>query len=237
MKYILRNLHSYAISALFFLSIPATANADSPHGETVRLFNGKDFTGLAIYDANQEQSVSDSWIVEGEILRCSGIGKGYIRTIKAYADYELSFDWRWPEVAGNSGVLLHLVGEDKLWPKSFEAQLKSDKAGDFASFSDARSDNEIVSRNPKGISTGRLPRPGASTEKAIGEWNHFVITCSGDTITLVVNGKQQNQMTGVIPSGGMIGFQSEGAAIEFRNINLKHLGPAKDLHAPMPSQH
>jgi hypothetical protein len=41
-------------------------------------------------------------------------------------------------------------------------------------------------------------------------------------------------MTGVIPSGGMIGLQSEGSAIEFRNITLTPLPPAKDLHAPMP---
>ena len=35
-------------------------------------------------------------------------------------------------------------------------------------------------------------------------------------------------------SAGMIGLQSEGTAIDFRNLTLKLLPPAKDLHAPMP---
>jgi hypothetical protein len=32
----------------------------------------------------------------------------------------------------------------------------------------------------------------------------------------------------------MIAFQAEGAPIDFRNMKLTVLPPAKDLHAPMP---
>jgi hypothetical protein len=50
-----------------------------------------------------------------------------------------------------------------------------------------------------------------------------------------VNGVRVNQMTGVRPSGGLIGFQAEGAPIDFRHIELTPLPAAKDLNAPMPA--
>jgi len=151
-----------------------------------------------------------------------------------YADYTLHVEWRWPSGAGNSGILLHIVNPDEIWPKGFEAQLATGRAGDLTSYWDARSKEEIVSRNPRGFTTGRLTRSSSGAEKPLGEWNSFDIVCAGDTITLTVNGVQVNRMTGLIPSGGMIGLQSEGTAIDFRNFTLKLLPPAKDLHAPMP---
>jgi hypothetical protein len=52
-----------------------------------------------------------------------------------------------------------------------------------------------------------------------------------------LNGVEINRMSGMVPSGGMIGLQSEGgAAIEFRNVTLTPLQPAKELHAPMPAK-
>jgi hypothetical protein len=43
-------------------------------------------------------------------------------------------------------------------------------------------------------------------------------------------------MTGLVPNAGMIALQAEGTAIDFRNLKLTVLPPAKDLHAPMPRQ-
>jgi hypothetical protein len=151
-----------------------------------------------------------------------------------YSDYKLTVDWRWPANAGNSGVLLHIVNRDEIWPKSIEAQLASGRAGDLVTFHDARNKEESVSRNPRGVSTGRLPRPGDSAEKPPGEWNRFEIIAAGDTITLFVNGTEVNRITGVQPSAGMIGLQSEGAPIDFRNFSITPLPPAKNMNAPMP---
>jgi hypothetical protein len=110
------------------------------------------------------------------------------------------------------------------------------RAGEFATFSDARFKEEIVSRNPTGVSTGRLPKPpGPSSEKPQGEWNVYEITVAGDTITTSVNGQLVNRLSGALPSGGCIGFQSEGTAIDFRNITLTPLPAAKNLNAPMPA--
>ena len=94
-----------------------------------------------------------------------------------------------------------------------------------------------MSRNPSGVSTGRLERLGPSREKPLGEWNSYDITVAGDTITLAVNGEEVNRMTGVTPAAGFIALQTEGTPIDFRNVTLTPLPPAKDLNAPMPSWH
>lgn len=202
----------------------------------IRLFNGTNLDGLHLFAERGPADATASWKVEDGTLRNVGTGKGYVRTTTAYADYHLRLEWRWPGKPGNSGVMINLVGPDTIWPKCFECQLAHGRAGDFASFSDARSKEEIVSRNPSGVSTGRLSRRAAAgaVEKPAGEWNTYDITVAGDTVTLAVNGVEVNRMTHVAPSGGMIAFQAEGAPIDFRNIELTPLPAAKDLNAPMP---
>jgi hypothetical protein len=203
----------------------------------ITLFNGRNFEGLFIYIDGTATTPDAAWKIEDGLLRCTGLGKGYVRTTAAYADYTLRLEWRWPVRTGNSGIMLNIVGRDLLWPKCIEAQLAVNRAGEFAMFSDARGKEEIVSRNPTGVSTGRLPRPpGPSSEKPQGEWNVYEIVVAGDTITTAVNGQRVNRMTGILPSGGCIGFQSEGTPIDFRHITLTPLPAAKDINAPMPSQ-
>jgi hypothetical protein len=61
-------------------------------------------------------------------------------------------------------------------------------------------------------------------EKPVGEWNRYEITCAGDTITVVLNGRVVNKATRVFPTKGKILFQSEAAEVFFRNIELTPLG-------------
>jgi hypothetical protein len=216
--------------------IPAYAQTPTdPPIHLLELFNGRNLDGLTVYLDDASVNQAEIWRVEDGILRTTGASKGYIRTDMAYADYKLQLEWRWPKEAGNSGVLIHLVNGDVLWPKGFECQLASGRAGDLSSYVDARSKEEIVSRNPTGFSTGRLPHQGDSTEKPVGEWNTLQVVAEGDTLTIWVNDSQVNRMTGVVPGAGMIGLQSEGTPIDFRKITLTPLARAKDLHTPMPA--
>jgi hypothetical protein len=216
---------------------PASQSNAAQFG-TLRLFNGRNLDGWQIYLEDPAADPAKTWTVRDGILRCSGAPQGYIRTQIAYADYRMHVEWRWPNAAGNSGVMLHIVNRDEIWPKSFEANLQAGRVGDINNFWDARSKEEILGRVAGRFTTGRVVRPAKeSAEKPPGEWNSFDIVASGDTITLTVNGVEVNHVTGVTPSGGMIGLQSEGgAAIEFRDVTLTPLPPAKELHAPMPRQ-
>lgn len=202
---------------------------------TLELFNGRDFDGLRVYVQDAGLEAEDICRVEDGMLRITGQGRGYIRTATAFADYKLSFEWRWPAAGGNSGIIFHLVNPDILWPKGFEIQLAAGRAGDLTSYSDARSKEELVSRNPTGYSTGRLARRGPrDVEKPLGEWNVCELQATGDSIVVSINGVEVNRMSGLVPNAGMIALQAEGTAIDFRNLKLTVLPPAKDLHAPMP---
>jgi hypothetical protein len=223
-------------AALLCFYVIASAEPLIKDTTTVRLFNGRDFEGLHIYTELAKTDPATEWKVEDGVLRCVSTNKGYICTKTAYADYHLRLEWRWPDKPGNSGVLVNVVDRDVIWPKCIECQLAAGRAGDFAFYSDARSKEEIVSRNPSGVSTGRLPRKATSpVEKPVGEWNIYDIIVAGDTITVSINGVQVNRTTNVQPSAGMIAFQAEGSTIEFRNIELTPLPAAKELNAPMPA--
>ena len=58
-------------------------------------------------------------------------------------------------------------------------------------------------------------------EKPVGEWNTLECVCAGDTITNLLNGKVVNKGTKASHTKGKILFQSEGAEVFFRRIDLK----------------
>lgn len=57
-------------------------------------------------------------------------------------------------------------------------------------------------------------------EKPVGAWNHLECVCDGDTITNILNGVVVNVGTKSSHTRGKIQFQSEGAEIFFRRIDL-----------------
>lgn len=66
-------------------------------------------------------------------------------------------------------------------------------------------------------------RGARDVEKPAGEWNRMEIICDGDTITNIVNGYVVNVGTGSSHTEGKIQFQSEGAEILFRKIEVRPL--------------
>ena len=61
------------------------------------------------------------------------------------------------------------------------------------------------------------------SEKPLGQWNKYEITCKGNEVLVKVNGDLVNHATNCNVSKGAICLQSEGTPIEFRNIVLKPL--------------
>jgi hypothetical protein len=182
----------------------------------VRLFNGRDLTGWTAF-LPDEARMEDVWSVEDGILICKGKPAGYIRTKADYTNYVLRLQWRFNPVtkeAGNSGVLLRMIGEDKVWPRSVEAQLQSGNAGDFWNI-----DNFPMKTDPQRTS-GRNTRKTHFAERPIGEWNTYEIIVDGGSIILNVNGETVNEAWDVMETPGKICLQSEGAEIHFRDIRL-----------------
>jgi len=184
--------------------------------EAISLFNKKDLKDGYVYLKDSDADAKSVWKVQDGELRCSGNPVGLLRTKEEYSDYKLSLEWRWPGKPSNSGVLLRMNGEDKIWPLCMEAQLMHTRAGDFVGMGCNFNENKAQ----KGGPISYTPRMNDSNEKEPGGWNKYEIVCKGDTIEATINGQLQNKATGVNISKGYIGLQSEGVPIIFRNIKL-----------------
>lgn len=212
------------------LAVPTSIGA----AETaVSLFNGKDLSGWTpfLWDPRQRKQdtatpVNSVWSVEEGVLICKGRPTGYLRTKTEYANYGLTFEWRFPEgsAGGNSGVLVHATTPNALgqWPKSIEVQLFRKNAGDFWVIpSDTTLNVENEAERRKGR---RYLNLTDESEKPIGAWNKMEITCRGDEIIVKVNGDLLNHATDCSIQKGAICLQSEGAEIHFRKLVLIPLG-------------
>jgi hypothetical protein len=215
--------HLSLLSGLVVFCLSARAYA--AEGD-IALFNGKDLTGWTAVLADPNAKAEDVWSVKDGILSCKGNPRGYLRTVKDdYADYTLRLQWRFPAgtMGGNSGVLVHASTPNALgiWPKSLEAQLNHKNAGDIWVIPESVT---IKLSNPSQKIEGRRHfNLTDDSEKPIGEWNDYEITCNGDEVTIKVNGVLVNHGTKCSLRQGAICLQSEGAAIEFQNVRLTPL--------------
>ncbi len=187
--------------------------------EKTMLWNGKDLTGWIPFASDTQQDLAKTWFVKDNIIRCEGNPPGYLRTEKNYANYLLHVEWRWPDKGGNSGVLVHMSGQNKVWPKSLECQLHAGNAGDFWVIGGIE-----IAEHAKGgprVRGRRTIKLKDNSEKAIGQWNAYDIICKDDWVVVLVNGVLQNVATKCSITSGKICLQSEGTPIEFRNIYVE----------------
>ena len=191
--------------------------------EKTALFNGKDFSGWTKVINHEPGSDPDTtWTVQDGLIHCTGTPFGYLRTQQSYADFKLHVEYRWADTtteSPNSGIFTFTTGPDNFFlPKAVEAQLKMGSAGDFVLLSQGTLEGIQYDGVAKGV-----PKKEASSEKPRGEWNSVDIVTLGNTIEVNVNGVLQNTGKDVYTDAGQICLQSEGGAIQFRNIVI---GPA-----------
>lgn len=182
----------------------------------VSLFDGQSLKGWT-HHLEPPGPMENTWTVEDGVIICKGQPAGYIRTEGDFKNYVLKLQWRFNPVtkqAGNSGVLLRMIGPDKVWPKSVEAQLHSGNAGDFWNI-----DDYVMKTDPQ-RTRGRNTKKTKMAEYPIGEWNEYEIIVNRSDVILFVNGEEVNRAWDVEENAGKICLQSEGAEIHFRNIRL-----------------
>lgn len=219
-------MHRLTINAallIICLSWNSVSRAEKP--ETIQLFNGTDLAGWTYFLTDKNAKMEDVWSVKEGVLVCKGNPGGYLATKGRFESFKLVVEWRWPGKPGNSGVLMRITGEPKMLPNCCEAQLKSGDAGAMYGFQGFKIDGDESRRfaNPNAVGGLTGVRKALANEKEAGEWNRFEITAKGDTVTIVLNGKQVNQATSVDVRAGQIGLQSEGGEIHFRNVKITPL--------------
>ncbi len=216
---------------------PAAGQAAKDRPREVNLIGSQsesgELAGWKSFHEDPKAQTGDVWkLADQGVLVCKGTPKGYIYTDKEYRDFVLQLEWRWPpgKKPGNGGLLVRMTGKHKIWPRSLEAQLNADQAGDFWGLDGYRLDGpadrkSTVQHKQFGALTNLKKLRGL--EKPAGQWNRMKIVAGGDTVTLEVNGQDVNKATGCDVVPGKICLTAEGEEIHFRNVRLTPITPAK----------
>lgn len=192
-------------------------NSQSAEEGFVKLFNGKDLSGFNF----QPPELNEVIRVEDGVIIVPGKPNGYFYTEKSYRNYILRFDWRYKRPAdlapgqdekfpGNSGLLVHIQPPHRVWPRCVEVQGMNRDHGNIFAIGGAK---------------GKFKKYAEAQKKAIkpvGEWNTTEVTSKDGYLSSKVNGVLVSEGEGELKEGP-IGWQSEGAEIHFRNIEIKVL--------------
>lgn len=199
------------------------------------LFNGNDLSGwhIDVPDMDKDSTLRNPFIVRNGLLVSLGTPGGHLITDSVYQNYRLEFNYRFVGEPGNCGVLVHASTPRALYgmfPKSIEAQMMHENAGDFwCIVEDIEVPEMEKRRGPKenwGITEGKERRVMNLTdgsEKPLGEWNSMKLECNGDSIKVWVNNDLVNSGYNCTARKGQIALQAEGAEVEFKGIMLTTL--------------
>jgi len=196
------------------------------------IFNGKDLSGwhVDVPEMDTNAMAKNPFIIRNGMLVSLGTPNGHLITDSVYQNYRLWVEYRFAGVPGNCGVLIHASTPRalyKMFPKSIEAQMMHNDAGDFwCIVEDITVPDMEARRGPKdnwGITEGkgrRIINLTDSSEKPVGEWNTMVIECMKDSIKVWVNNDLVNFGFNCTAQKGHIALQAEGSEVEFRKVEL-----------------
>ena len=202
------------------------------------LFNGKDLAGWTadVPAADGKPDAPASFVVRGGLLVSLGNPPGHLVSDKAYREYRLEVEYRFPGKGGNCGVLVHASRPRalyKMFPQSIEVQMMSGDAGDFWCIQEDVQVPDMEKRRPRkpsekwGGAEGdarRILNLTDGSEKPLGEWNTMTIEARGRSIKVWVNGTVVNLGTNATADHGQIALQAEGTEVEFRRVEIGPLG-------------
>jgi len=168
--------------------------------------------------ANGEQPADDvsTWSEKDRVIVCTGKPRGYIYTKQTYRNFELKFEYRFEPSDNpadkenmNTGCLVYLQGEHRLWPTCLEVQGKWMDMGRIKS--NARHIKVHVDDEPELRMESRM-QPG--------NWNELSVTAQDGQLSVKLNGRIISASRPTELKQGRLGFQSEGWPVQFRNIRI-----------------
>ncbi len=184
-----------------FAGTPRVGAADKDDGY-VDLFNGKDLTGWSIVP----ESAKGAFTVKDGVIAVAGKPAGYFHTDKSYKNYHLKFDWKFVK-DGNSGLLVHITGGHKVWPKSVEVQGQQKDHGRIFAIGGAKGKFEV-------------DKAAQKAAIKVGDWNTTEVISENGKLTSFINGKKVCSGESDLKEG-QFGLQSEGSPLLFKNIKIK----------------
>jgi hypothetical protein len=167
------------------------------------LFAGENLDAWQLSDKQAE-----SWKIEDGIIRYDG-KTGTLKTKESFRDYTLRVDWRMPR-RGDSGIFVRDSKQLNIWTWDMGSGEMWEHRGRFK----PKTEGE---RNPY--------IPKTREDRAVGEWNTFVVTVKDDKVTVELNGVEVISQAPLLGSSkeSPIGLQRHGDPLEYKSIYIKKL--------------
>ena len=207
--------------------IPPVVPISGKLGTPVQLFNGKDLSGWRWYGPIATTKLEDVWSVKNGVLHCTALpanATGYIDMDKEFKNFVLTVEYR-HVTTGNGGTFICIHGTEKVFPDAIQIQGFFGKVGDLINqntgMTKLTTDPARTKASGKDVLITRLTPPaGQVAEKPLGQWNTLVITIDKGDLSVTNNGVLLNTASDISPDSGKVGFQAEGAEMEFRKVEL-----------------
>jgi len=175
----------------------------------ISLFNGKDLSGWI-----EITKPGNFKVVDGTI-KLIGKSGGWLRSWQPYGDYVFRAEFKIAE-GGNSGFFMRAPLMNRASRIGFEVQVFGNKADDPPIKDSCAAIYDVKPPD------GHFMKPG--------DWNEYEISCIGEEITIIWNGKQAHHFKYSDidfmknrARKGYIGLQDHHSDVQFRNIRIKPL--------------
>jgi hypothetical protein len=213
-----------------------TGRTKDERSGVVRLFNGQNLDGWSTYlegegknnDPEKVFQVHDGIIhIYKDAEEGTKMPFGYIATEREYADYQLRLEYQWgkkrfaprAQDKRDSGLLYHVTGSDKVWPRSVELQIQEGDTGDiftvYTRVTSTLDSKSLVSDTPNQWAGSRfLELADGGVERSQGGdwiarivksgmhevegWNTIEAVVKADSAVHIVNGKINNRCWNIL---------------------------------------
>lgn len=172
---------------------------------------------------------------------------GALITNSEFSNYDLHLSYKWgdkkfkprEEAVRDAGVIIHVYGEDVIWPSGVECQIQEGDTGDLWAIGaqvTTTLDQSANNFNPNGVETNnygsdrKYYKFQRSYYREVQGWNKIVMKVRSENVTFHVNGHLVNQalrMKYMDDEGnlqpltkGKILIQAEGAELFYKDIYL-----------------
>lgn len=198
---------------------PEVATVDEPSEPETPFSLEEGFTSLSFQDFDAFQAEPDTWSATDEGVQSTGKPKGYLYSLASHQNFTWKLEYRFDrpkslkddaKFKGNTGFLVYINGEHKLWPLCLEVQGKHVQIAEI---------KENGGAAPVMVQEDKAARQTA--RKPVGQWNRLEITSRDGAISVKLNDVPISRSEPNFLSEGQIGLQAEDHPFAVRRMRIR----------------
>ena len=177
------------------------------------------FVPLSLIDFEGFGNDAGTWTATADEIRCSGKPRGYLYSREDYQNFTWRLEYRFErpksladdlKFKGNTGFMVYINGEHKLWPVSLEVQGKHLQ---MAAIKENGGASPVTVREDDAVRQAvRAP---------VGQWNRLEIVSQDGSLTVRLNERDISRAEPNFLSSGRIGIQAEDHPFVVRRLRIR----------------